>query len=46
MCFCFFHINLRAALLTGQYPQRVGLAGEEGTPRWINEDTALIYIFS
>ena len=26
-------IIIRAALLTGQYPQRVGLAGEEGTPR-------------
>ena len=36
----FYH---RAALLTGKYPQRVGLAGEEGTPRWIRCSPGLIF---
>ena len=34
----------RAALLTGKYPQRVGLAGEEGTPRWIFLSLLSLYV--
>ena len=44
MAFVSTSFDRRAALLTGKYPQRVGLAGEEGTPRWIFLSLLSLYL--